>query len=455
MLDVLNEAQSEKKENENEDDKAFTNVDAPVERPRLRRIRLGLLGLGNVGQAVVRACHVSKSVFRNRGLDIVVDAALVRDTSKTRTEYDDTIKLTSDADAFFARDHDIVVEVLGGVEPARALIERCLCAGISVVTANKSVIAAHGKDLCSISRRQGAGLRYEASTIAGVPFLTLLRNRLLTLPVKRVCGILNGTSNFVLSRMNESGRPVETIVREAQSLGYAEPDPSLDLSGRDAAEKLCIILQHLGIEDVAPDAVETVGIESLQPADLERADTLGGVIKPVAFARVVSNGVEAFAGPAFVPNDHELARVDFEKNGVCLSDGNHTSLTLAGPGAGADVTAATIIDDIVELCQVSHNDGLTHDRTAPLSRPSLRAPSTGWFLRVEFKNNETPFTVVSNVLQTFGITTHGLVGGPAGHGDRRVYLTTDPIERATLEDALDKLRRFECSALSLRIAPFK
>lgn len=454
MLDLLDQAESELNEDESEKATLIRGNEPLVTRPRLRRVRVGLLGFGNVGRAVVRACRASKARLESRGLQIVTEAALVRDIRKPRKGFDGSIELTSDVESFFARDYDVVVEVLGGIEPARTYIERCMRRGIGVVTANKSVIAAYGPSLRSLSRRNGAGLRYEASTIAGVPFLTLLRDRLLTVPVRRVCGILNGTNNFILSRMSRTGCSIDAAVREAQSLGYAEPDPTLDLSGRDAVEKLSIILQHLGIEEASPDAVETVGIESLLPADLERAETLGGVIKPIAFARIASDGVEAFAGPAFVPDNHELARVDFEKNSVCLSGDDRATLALAGPGAGADVTAGTIIDDVVELCKSGRDDFLEHGRDTLLSDPSVRAPSTGWFIRVEFEKNETPFTVVSDTLRTFGVTTHGLVGGPVGYGGRRVYLTADPVERMTLEKALGELkRRFGCAALSLRIVP--
>lgn len=311
-----------------------------------RSVRVGLLGLGAVGAAVARAAREARPVLDARGIRLRIEAALVRDDRRPRAESGSVPLITSSASRFFSGSYDVIVEVLGGVEPAATLVARALEAGIPTVTANKSLVAAHGKRLTALAAARGTSLLFEASVVAGVPFLQGLARRPLAASIDSIEAILNGTSNYILTRMAE-GLSFGAALEGAQALGYAEPNPDHDVTGRDAAEKLCILLRELRIARVQPDEIPAVPLTRITPADLVDARARGGAIKPIARARATRDGADLFVGPEFVPFDHPLARVNGVDNGVVLESRFAGRLFYKGLGAGPDVTAATILDDVV------------------------------------------------------------------------------------------------------------
>lgn len=305
-------------------------------------IRIALLGVGQVGGAVA-------ALVRGSGLTarFTIASGLVRDVRRERP-HAAHLRLTSDTRDALADDPHVVIEALGGLEPARSLVVRALERGIPVVTANKSLLAAHGKELLDLSARLGVPLRYEAAVLAGVPFLGTFARRPLARRVCGVSGIVNGTTNFILSKMANGRVELDVALKEAQRRGYAEPDPRNDLNGIDAAEKLTVLLQHFGdwnirTCDIAPDGICGIGEN-----EIRAASALGGAIKPVVYADWSDDTLTAFCGPAFVPGLHPLARVNGVQNAVLLRNGGG-DLFLAGPGAGPDVTAATLLDDASEI----------------------------------------------------------------------------------------------------------
>jgi homoserine dehydrogenase len=313
-------------------------------------VSIGLLGLGNVGNGVVRATRLAADVLRARGLRVRVEAALVRDESRARSEGAHVPLVTASVPAFFARRYDAVVEVLGGVEPAASLVARLLESGTPVITANKSLLAARGGTLATLAKTRNTHLLFEASVVAGVPFLDAIARRPLAGAIDRIEAILNGTSNFIISVMESEGASLDEALARAQALGYAEPDPRNDVSGRDAAEKLCVLLRHLGIADVAPHRIRTAPLTGIGPEDVERARRAGGALKPIARAtRLPDGSIAASVGPEVLPGDHPLARVRGALNGVLLESRFAGPLFYSGPGAGPDVTAATILDDLATL----------------------------------------------------------------------------------------------------------
>jgi homoserine dehydrogenase len=259
--------------------------------------------------------------------------------------------ITSSEARFFSGSYDVVIEVMGGVEPAATRVARALDARIPVVTANKSLLAAHGERLSALAAARRTSLLFEASVVAGVPFLEGLARRPLAGSIDRIEAILNGTSNYILTRMADDQLPFEAALAEAQALGYAEPDPAHDITGRDAAEKLCILLRQLRIARLQPDAIPTVPIARITGSDLSRARARGGDLKPIARARTTETGLEVFVGPEFVPRDHPLGRVRGVENGVLLESRFAGRLFFTGQGAGPDVTAATILDDVITIAE--------------------------------------------------------------------------------------------------------
>ena len=268
--------------------------------------------------------------------------------------------VTTDAESVFATRPAVVVEVLGGIEPARTLVLEALRRGLPVVTANKSLVAHHGDELMDAAARAGVALRYEASVIAGVPFLGTFARRPYASALSSLSGIVNGTTNFILSHMHGGTTEYDSALTEAQRRGFAEPDPGKDVGGVDAVEKLVILIRQFAGRRVSPADIETTGIGHITAADLREAHELGGVLKPVVLAEgldVDAAAIAAFAGPALVPARHPLAQVSLASNALRLRDIAGSELCFTGPGAGPDVTAITILDDVVEAVSVREGAG--------------------------------------------------------------------------------------------------
>ena len=336
--------------------------------------RVALLGHGNVGRAVARLVAAQRGRLGRR---VRVVGALVR-----HSELHDNAPfpvVTNAAHLLDARP-DVLVEVLGGLEPARTIVLEALDRGIPVVTANKSLLAAHGDELCEAATRRGTPLHFEAAVIAGVPFLTTFARRPLATSATRIVGILNGTSNFVLSRVAAGVAP-EAAIAEAQRLGLAEPDPSKDLSGTDAAEKLAILLRQFAGFHVHPDRIQSTPLDRVSASDLDHASEFGGTFKPLAFAQCTNDSVACWVGPAFLFHDDPLAHLGGTLNGVRLEADLEDPLCFTGPGAGPDVTARTILDDVVE---VLNGAGTITLRRAVVPARIDEDSAVGWYMRLRF-----------------------------------------------------------------------
>lgn len=397
----------------------------PSDRPD---IRVALLGLGRVGSAVAAAAAApAHSRFR-----FAVTTALVRDARRPRAVDTSRFSLTTDPFEPLASKPDVVVEVLGGIEPARSAILAALEAKIPVVTANKSLLAAHGDELFAAAARAGTPLLYEASVLAGVPFLSTFRRRPLARTLTGIQGILNGTSNFILSRMARDGAGFSAALADAQRLGYAEPDPSKDVDGDDAVEKLCVLLRHFGDFSVAPSRIERRGIGDLVPADLQHAAAFGGAIRPIALAEWRDGIVTAYAGPAFIEGTNQLCPVDGVQNGVLLTTPLADSLFFSGPGAGPSVTAATVLDDVVEAV-----GGVGPGPCPPRACEVAQREKAGWFVRLT--SNALAETEAPALLASLGVRLRRTSHVDARSGRHYQWILTQPCARAHLSAALDVL----------------
>jgi homoserine dehydrogenase len=329
-------------------------------------LRVGLLGLGTVGQGL---CELLERARGRLPIPFEVARALVRDPARPRRFRPPLV--TADAAAFLAGDYDVVVEALGGVEPAGALVAAFLERGVPVVTANKALLAERGEALQALATRHGAALRFEASLAAGLPILALLERSLQSTAVTEVTAVLNATSNLVLTRVAE-GIAFSDAVEEAQRLGWAESDPRLDLSGEDAAQKLRILAWQLTGRAPPRDAFEVEGLGGVR-----REDTAfpGWRLKPVAHAVFAGDQARGFVGPALVPEGHPLAGLTGGDNGVLLRGDPIPALFLSGPGAGALPTATALLDDLLAVAR----GGPSRSR---VRAPTARAPElrTRWLL---------------------------------------------------------------------------
>lgn len=386
--------------------------------------RIGLLGFGTVNSAVARLARDAASSLAERGFTPVIATALVRAASRPRPGFGH-VPLTDDHDAFFAEPVDVIVEAIGGVEPAYTLVRRALDRGIPVVTANKSLIAAHGDELARLARRRGTALRYEAACIAGVPFLGTFERRSLAARASGVTAILNGTSNYILSSMTRGGS-FDAALADAQRLGYAEPDPTMDISGADAAEKLTILVRLFGRLIVDPVSIPLDGLASVEAEDIAAAAAFGGALRPVARATWSGTSIRAQVGPAYLAGSHALARVAGVTNAVVI-DAERGAQCYIGPGAGPDVTAATLLDDISEIVTERRVRTPPAEIVHPAS--SVTRPESGWFVRLTGTARPAD---IADLLGAYGVWCTRL----ERRGDR-VYGLTCTATTARIHAALD------------------
>jgi homoserine dehydrogenase len=318
-------------------------------------LSLGIAGLGTVGAGLVRLlAEHSGRLGAMLGRDIRIVAVSARDPHKDRGVDLSHVRFVADPVAL-AQDPkiDCFVELIGGDEGvAREAVEAALEAGKHVVTANKALLAKHGVALAAKAEEKGVALNFEAAVAGGIPVIKTLRESLLANNVTRVYGILNGTCNFILTKMQEEGRPFAEVLAEAQALGYAEADPTFDVGGFDTAHKLAILTSLAFGTRVALEEIHVEGIEKITEADINAAEDLGYRIKLLGVAvRTEDGGVEARVHPAFVPQDEEISEVWGVTNCVAIDGDRVGNLLLVGPGAGGNATASAVASDIVDIAR--------------------------------------------------------------------------------------------------------
>jgi len=424
-----------------------------------RRIRIGLLGLGNIGQAVARL--VASAAGAHAGVHFHIECALVRDPSRARA-CDRPPCITNNVSAFLHGRYDLVIEAMGGIEPALTIVTQLLERGIPVVTANKTLIATAGQELQALAVARGTTLRYEASAIAGVPFLGTLAARPLVSSIDRFTAVLNGTSNFILTALEEHGGTFAHALALAQQRGLTEPDPARDLDGDDAADKLALLTSVFGWGRVDRASLEGRSLRDVSSRDVRAARALGGALKPVALASRAAGGVEAFIGPTWVPAHTPLAALGGTLNGIELHGRYVGDLFFSGPGAGPDVTAATLLDDAIEAVREGDRSGGSgfdfaqakkdpppHPVSQLPSRPReplrITAPITPWFIRVEFPGVVPTVGVLTDVFGRAGMTIEHVTD--AIDGTR--YVLAGPARRERMDAAIHdvwRVHRLRCVA---------
>jgi homoserine dehydrogenase len=325
---------------------------AAVPVPEAKTLRVALLGCGVVGSQVARLLGEQADDLAVRtGARLELAGIAVRRLSHRRPGVDQAL-LTTDAMALATRpDVDIVIEVIGGIEPARSLLLAAMQAGKSVVTANKALLAEHGEQIHAASRRSGADLYYEASVAGAIPLLRPLRESMAGDTVHRVLGIVNGTTNFILDRMDTSGADFGESLEEAQALGYAEPDPTADVEGFDAAAKAAILAGLAFHTRVTAADVHREGITEVTAADIASAKTLGRIVKLLAICERSDSGVSVRVHPAMIERTHPLAAVGGAYNAVFVEAQSAGQLMFYGAGAGGTPTASAVLGDVVAVAR--------------------------------------------------------------------------------------------------------
>lgn len=316
----------------------------------MEKIRVGLLGLGVVGSGVVKTIRSQEKKLAERlGKQVEIVKILVRDPEKERSaEVEQDLLTTSFAEVLASR-VDVIVEVIGGVDPTLDYVKHAISQGCHVVTANKELLAKHGEELTRLANEHRVHLAYEASVAGGIPILSVLRQFLRTNEITSVQGIVNGTTNYILTEMEKRQVGYQEVLAEAQRLGFAEADPTADVEGYDATYKLFILSQLVFGEAKAWEEIERKGISRLRPCELHFAKQLGYRVKLLAQAKKTAAGIRMSVRPTLLAQDHPLARMDGAFNGVQVTGNIVGDLLFTGRGAGELPTASAVVEDLAYL----------------------------------------------------------------------------------------------------------
>lgn len=368
----------------------------------------------------------ARSRNRNRPVDI-----------SEYTWFDDATALATDSNV------DVFVELIGGSDgPAKVAVEAALKAGKPVITANKALIAKHGLSLAALAEEQGVDLLFEAAVAGGIPVVRVLRDSLSGIEVRRVSGILNGTCNYLTTEMLGGGRSYEEVLEEAQRLGYAEADPTLDVSGMDAAHKAAILSAIAFSGDLDFSKVSVSGVEGIELLDLKLADRLGFTIKLVAEGILTDDGVVCRVAPIALEHDHPLARVNGSLNTVRIEGDPLGAVTLTGPGAGAGPTASAVIGDVAKVFRPGVRPAFGRSG-ASMRRPFVSGSDderSAFFLRIRLSDESGALAALSEVLASNGVSVDKLLQDSADEaGAAPVAIVTHVCSRSEIDASVTKL----------------
>lgn len=428
----------------------------PIDRQRpaatllaVTQLTIGLLGCGNVGGAFVDLLDARRaSIAARTGIDLQIGAIAVRSVSKHRDHVRDPDRLTTDARAVVENaDIDLVIELIGGIEPARELIVLALEAGKPVVTGNKELLANHGAELYATAAANGVDLLFEAAVAGGIPLIRPLRESLVGEDVTRVMGIVNGTTNYILTQMAQHGAAYADALADAQQLGYAEADPTADVEGYDAGAKAAIIASiAFGATVVAGDVYHE-GISSVTPTDIEMAKRLGHVIKAVAVIEGDAGGespeIAVRVHPAMIPADHPLANVNDSFNAVFVEGASVGDLMFYGRGAGGGPTASAVLGDVIDAA-VNKVAG-TSAKIGDLGRARIRPIddlTCAYYLSLEVADRPGVLAQVATVFGEHDVSIRSMEQRGLGDEAELIFITHVSRE-ADVRATLQSLRRLD------------
>jgi homoserine dehydrogenase len=423
----------------------------------MSRVGIGILGCGSVGSQVARILLNEGEILSRRcGIRLELRHVVVRSPSKAREVSLPQQVMSSDPRAILADPEvDIVVELAGGTGIAKEFILGALAAGKQVVTANKALLALHGRELFGAARAARRCIAFEAAVGGGIPLIESIRRGLVANRIDALFGILNGTSNYILTRMLENNASYAHALAEAQRLGYAEADPTLDVEGVDAAHKLTILASLAMRCDCDFRRIDIRGISEIDLRDLTSGDELGYRCKLLAAARRHDDGLELAVQPTFIPQDHPLAGVSGPFNGLSVYGDHVGHVFFSGRGAGGEATASAVISDIIEVAL--GNSPRTFEQIAVLADqnppPVYRASgqhSSAYYMRVGLRDQPGGIGRIATALGNEGISIATIVQHePPNHESQSivpVIVTTHPTQRTAIDQAVDRIAKFDMVA---------
>ena len=406
-------------------------------------VKIGILGVGTVGASVAKILEENADIIEARaGKKIVVKSGVVKNLGKDRGV---SIKLSDNPlDVIDDPEIDIVVELMGGVEEPYALVKKALENGKAVVTANKALLAYHRYELQEIAG--DIPLMYEASTAGGIPIIGALRTGLSANHIESIQGIMNGTCNYMLTKMINEGAQYDAILKEAQELGYAEADPTFDVGGFDASHKLLILASIAYGIDAKPEDILIEGIENITSTDVEFAKEFGYEIKSLGIAKKVGDGVELRVHATMIPADSMIAKVDGVMNAVTVVGDRVGETMYYGPGAGGDATASAVISDIVDIVRGNQGPMLGYKKGLESGLKLLPKEDivTQYYLRLEVADESGVLASITSTLGEFGISIEAMLQKPSSTEERaKLLFTTHKCKESEMQEAMTALGKLD------------
>ncbi len=410
-------------------------------------LKVGIAGLGTVGASLVRIIQSrANELATTCGRAIEITAVTARDRSRDRgidisgiAWFDTPEKLAAEADI------DVFVELIGGAEGAAAnSVRAALTRGLHVVTANKALLAASGVELAKIAEEKSVLLNFEAAVAGGIPVIKALRESLTGNTVSRVYGIMNGTCNYILTRMEKEGLSFADCLKEAQRLGYAEADPAFDIEGNDTAHKLAILTTLAFGTQIAADEIYLEGISNISIEDIHAAADLGYRIKLLGVAQQTDSGIEQRVHPTMVPHDSVIAQVDGVTNAVAIESDILGELLMVGPGAGGNATASSVLGDIADIAKSSPGAqrvpvlGTPAAALAPYKRARMQSHEGGYFIRLTVADRTGVFASIAARMAENGISLESIMQRAKPDAVADTPKTIILVTHATTEDSVRK-----------------
>ncbi|ARJ76300.1 homoserine dehydrogenase [Bacillus velezensis] len=416
----------------------------------MEAIRIGLLGLGTVGSGVVKIIQDHQDKLMHQvGCPVTIKKVLVKDIDKKRdADLPKEVLTTEVYDVIDDPEVDVIIEVIGGVEQTKQYLLDALKAKKHVVTANKDLIAVYGSELLAAAKENGCDLYYEASVAGGIPILRTLEDGLSSDRITKMMGIVNGTTNFILTKMIKEKSPYEEVLKEAQDLGFAEADPTADVEGLDAARKMAI-LARLGFSmNVDLDDVKVKGISRITDEDISFSKRLGYTMKLIGIAQRDDNKIEVSVQPTLLPDHHPLSAVHNEFNAVYVYGEAVGETMFYGPGAGSMPTATSVVSDLVAVMKNMRLGVNGNSFVAPQFERNLKQPSDIYaqqFLRIHVKDQVGSFSKITSAFSERGVSFEKILQLPIkGHDDlAEIVIVTHHTSEEDFSDILQNLNDLE------------
>ncbi|MBB3608031.1 homoserine dehydrogenase [Rhizobium sp. BK602] len=410
-------------------------------------LKIGIAGLGTVGASLVRIIQSrANELAVTCGRPVKIVAVSARDRTKDRgLDLDGIEWFGGPVDLAQKADIDVFVELIGGSEgAANAAVRAALARGLHVVTANKALLAYHGVELAEIAEEKGALLNFEAAVAGGIPVIKALRESLTGNTISRVYGIMNGTCNYILTRMEKEGLSFADCLKEAQRLGYAEADPAFDIEGNDTAHKLAILTTLAFGNRIAADDIYLEGITNISIEDIRAAAELGYRIKLLGVAQRTESGIEQRVHPTMVPLESVIAQVDGVTNAVAIESDILGELLMVGPGAGGNATASSVLGDIADIAKsrpgAQRVPVLGHPAKAlePYRKAQMQSHEGGYFIRLTVLDRTGVFASVATRMAENHISLESIVQRSTQHLSPSDHQTIILVTHATMEDSVRK-----------------